>query len=69
MVIPMSPSNSVGGTKQEKRYMPIYTRLPRSLSVQKVETVEQSELWSSLGIYVCAEDVDREAGREAYEAV
>ena len=31
----------------------LYTRLPRSLSVQKVETVEQSELWCSLGIYVC----------------
>ena len=63
MVIPMSPSKSVCGRKPEKRYIPIYTRLPRSVSVHKVETVEQSKLWSSLGIYVCAEVIDRETGR------
>ena len=38
-------------------------RLPRSVYVQRVETVEQSGPWNSLVILACAEDGDHETVR------
>ena len=48
--------------------MTIYTRPPRSLSVQKVDTVEQFKLWFSLGIYVCA-GLWSSLGRHCYHLI
>ena len=36
--------------QQERRLTPKYPRLPRSVYVQRVETVKQPGLWNSLGI-------------------
>ena len=35
--------------RQERRYMPKYPQLPRSVYMQRVEIVKQSGLWSGLG--------------------
>ena len=40
-----------------------YPRLPRSVYVQKFETVKQLGLWNSLGIYVHADDGGHETIR------
>ena len=40
--------------------MPKYSRLPRSVYVQSVETVKQAGAWNSLGIEVHVEDGDHE---------
>ena len=48
----------VNNNKQEPPLMPKYPRRPRSVYVQRVETVKQSRPWNSLGILVCAEDGD-----------
>ena len=50
-------------SQQEQCWMRKYTWLPRSVYMQRVETMKQSRLFNGVGIYVRAEDGEHETVR------